>query len=400
MGILKQIEERALSAYPQEDLFTRKRAGILLYLNLVLLSTGCIFTLPVHLAIFRERPLLAPGDLLLTLGMVASLLLLRRGRLGLAGTISITASLLTPLIHNVLGDLWQPEQGQVHRYFETILFISFLFPIIASYAIRWPQILGSAVASCGIILAHFFVLRYRCGVQIPADSLIYLIMVVIAGTFGIITLQVTHASIRSLEASRSRMAAWNRNLEQVVEIRTRELQSLNRTLEAMSLTDGLTGIANRRKFDATFEAEWNRAIRTDTPLALLLMDLDQFKAYNDELGHQAGDHCLQQIARTMAECLQRSGELVARYGGEEFVALLPGADRAEAFRQAERIRTSVEGLAIPHPTGTPEGIMTVSIGISAHPLSEMDSQEGYLREADQALYSAKHQGRNCSVVAT
>ena len=165
-------------------------------------------------------------------------------------------------------------------------------------------------------------------------------------------------------------------------------------LEELATTDALTGLRNRRKFDAAIESEWRRAVRHRTPLSLLLIDADHFKAYNDTHGHQAGDQVLVGIAICISDSVKRAGDCAARYGGEEFAVLLPDMAAAEALAVAEIIRRKVEGWS---DDATPS---TVSIGIaSTTPTAEVDWPQ-FVHAADKALYAAKASGRNCCVLAT
>lgn len=185
----------------------------------------------------------------------------------------------------------------------------------------------------------------------------------------------------------------NLELEKLVEERTRALAETNARLEAMSNTDSLTGIANRRNFDSTLAQEWNRALRAGRPLALVMLDVDHFKHYNDHYGHVAGDDCLKALAQTLGKAERRAGRLVARYGGEEFVALMPETTQDEALAAAGRIQKHVWELALPHAETEP-GIVTVSLGaVSMVPTMERTA-DFLLRQADAALYRAKSQGRN------
>lgn len=193
---------------------------------------------------------------------------------------------------------------------------------------------------------------------------------------------------------REAVSAANLALEEKVQQRTNELEAANRKLLDLSSTDGLTGLANRRRFDAVWETEWQRALRQGLSLAVAMIDVDQFKAYNDHYGHQAGDECLKQVAQVLGTMAQRSGELAARYGGEEFVVILPSLDRDEALTEAERIRAAVQALHIEHAFGTGAGVLTISIGVATCIPSQGESSAGLLRAADAALYEAKHQGRN------
>jgi diguanylate cyclase (GGDEF)-like protein len=164
-------------------------------------------------------------------------------------------------------------------------------------------------------------------------------------------------------------------------------------MEALASLDGLTGVANRRRFDAVFAQEWARARREQSPVALLMIDTDQFKAFNDGYGHLAGDACLRSVAQAIAEVPGRPGDLVARYGGEEFAVLLPGSDASGAFRIAEAVRQAVYALGLPHHA-TEEQRVTVSIGVASMvPVGEMEPDE-LIAASDRALYEAKHTGRN------
>jgi diguanylate cyclase (GGDEF)-like protein len=183
-----------------------------------------------------------------------------------------------------------------------------------------------------------------------------------------------------------------RELERRVAERTAALNLSNAKLEAMSLTDALTGIANRRHFDQVLAQEWSRAQRLQTPLALSVIDVDWFKQFNDLFGHPSGDSCLRQIAETLAQTC-RASDLVARYGGEEFVILAPMTDRDGAKAMAEKVLQAVAALNLPHPY-CPTGRVSVSLGFAVAQPSANITSEHLLQLADQALYQAKQQGRN------
>jgi diguanylate cyclase (GGDEF)-like protein len=167
-----------------------------------------------------------------------------------------------------------------------------------------------------------------------------------------------------------------------------------RDLERQARLDPLTGIANRRAFDETFETEWRRMQREGDRLALLMVDVDEFKPYNDAHGHVAGDQRLVEVARVLKTSLHRAGDFAARYGGEEFVVLLPHTDAGGARAIAEQLRAGVEALAIPRPGGT----LTVSAGGAALVPTAVTPKESLVVLADQALYAAKRAGRNRVVV--
>jgi diguanylate cyclase (GGDEF)-like protein/PAS domain S-box-containing protein len=172
---------------------------------------------------------------------------------------------------------------------------------------------------------------------------------------------------------------------------------LEEKLAALAMTDGLTGVANRRAFDEALEREWKLTLRHGTQVSLLLLDIDHFKPFNDQYGHQVGDDCLRAVAQAAAGAV-RATDIVARYGGEEIAMILPQVDVAGAWETAEKVRSVIEGLRVPHG-GNPEGggWVTVSIGAAtalARVGGTMQMPEGLLQAADHALYKAKHAGRN------
>jgi len=167
-----------------------------------------------------------------------------------------------------------------------------------------------------------------------------------------------------------------------------------RKLEELATTDALTGLKNRRKFDSVIESEWRRAMRQKTPVALLMIDADHFKAYNDTFGHQAGDQVLVGIAICISDSVRRAGDCAARYGGEEFAVLLPGTSATDAFKVAETVRLKVQGWSDDQTTST------VSCGIASLVPSAGLDWSVLVAAADKALYAAKAGGRNQSVVAS
>lgn len=173
-----------------------------------------------------------------------------------------------------------------------------------------------------------------------------------------------------------------------------ELTLANRKLERMSMSDGLTGIANRRCFDKRLESDWSRLAASGEPLALLLGDADAFKPLNDASGHLYGDECLRELARICEGFAESEHDLVARFGGEEMVLILPGRTLAEASAIAERLRAAVEAAAMPHPDSPVAACVTISIGVSAVVPNAAQPPETLVSMADRALYSAKLQGRN------
>jgi diguanylate cyclase (GGDEF)-like protein len=173
-----------------------------------------------------------------------------------------------------------------------------------------------------------------------------------------------------------------------------ELRLANRKLERMSMSDGLTGIANRRCFDERLQADWSRLAGRNESLALLLVDADAFKPLNDASGHLYGDECLRELARVCESFSESEHDLVARFGGEELVLVLPGRSLEQARDVAERLRAAVEAVAMPHPDSPVAACVTISIGVSALVPHPAQAPEILVAMADRALYSAKLQGRN------
>jgi diguanylate cyclase (GGDEF)-like protein len=177
----------------------------------------------------------------------------------------------------------------------------------------------------------------------------------------------------------------------------RKGEDLTKQLESLSRLDSLTGIANRRHLDEVLIDEWNRAMRKNQSMTIMMIDVDHFKLYNDKFGHLSGDSCLRQIAQLFAKMTNRSGDLAARYGGEEFVLVYPAMDISHAKKQATRLLHQMANLALPHPSG---GFVSVSIGVCVStPTPEVDMIQ-LLRNADSALYKAKETGRNRYVLYT
>jgi diguanylate cyclase (GGDEF)-like protein len=187
------------------------------------------------------------------------------------------------------------------------------------------------------------------------------------------------------------------SLEEKVRARTSELENALERLNRLAVTDGLTGLFNHRYLHEQLKTAVERSLRSGVPMAMLMIDVDHFKKYNDQHGHPAGDEALRQVARVVAED-RRQVDVVARYGGEEFAILLHDATHAVAADVAEKIRTSVSAASIAHADKQPLGKMTVSIGVACCP-DDATTAEGLLEAADVALYRAKKSGRDCVVIA-
>jgi diguanylate cyclase (GGDEF)-like protein len=200
------------------------------------------------------------------------------------------------------------------------------------------------------------------------------------------------ARMRSALALKGELDSRKARQLELMEV-TRQLQEANKSLERLSTLDALTGVANRRSFNNSLHREWGRAVRDGTPLALIMIDIDFFKAYNDYYGHPRGDDCLRRVAWALHDQVKRPGDVLARYGGEEFVALLTRTGLDGAVAVAEAFRSAVERLAVEHAR-SPLGHVTLSLGVAATLPDRFGAADELVHTADQALYEAKHQGRN------
>lgn len=213
----------------------------------------------------------------------------------------------------------------------------------------------------------------------------FLVVAVLASVGGMVVL--FRLRTRSLQARHAEM-------ERLVAQRTEELRLANAHLSRLSFVDGLTGLANRRRFDEALDQEWRRASRAQTALAIVMADIDFFKLYNDTRGHLEGDRCLTAIAQIFLQSVGRVGDLAARYGGEEFVVLIPGADLAAATHFAQSLRGACEARAIAHPASPVSPVVTISVGVASCTPSDDVLASSLLEQADAALYRAKLAGRN------
>jgi two-component system chemotaxis family response regulator WspR len=195
--------------------------------------------------------------------------------------------------------------------------------------------------------------------------------------------------------SRSYLAMQQRDeAYQALRHSQQQLMEMNLELRRLTNSDGLTGLANRRYFDSYLAAEWKRAMREQTEISMLMIDVDHFKSYNDAYGHMAGDEVLKKVAQTIAACCDRSTDLSARFGGEEFTVVLPGTSSAGARLVAEKIRRSVEGMHIPHRDASTSEWLTASVGIATLVPDRLDRYTQIIDAADRGLYNAKRHGRN------
>ena len=392
LRFLKHINSIMLSRYSKDDQYTYKKAQIMLNVSMGLLLAG-IASIIAHFSVYTTRPFLCVGDIVLVSGIMISIFCILKGKIVSAGTILMITALAL-LSKDIVEDVVYPLDATKFKYIETVIFLTMGYPIAVSFAMKKSQLFLFMILSSLILLCHFSVLKFIARIDISYDYLIYLTAVLIPAVISIINFNLIEESIHSLIWSKNEIEQWNKNLEQVIDTRTNELKEANQKLEAMSMTDGLTGIANRRKFDMHYLDEWSRAKRNYRPLAILMLDVDQFKLFNDCFGHQQGDRCLQQIANILKSFTNRPGELATRYGGEEFVILIPEMVAEKAGQFAELIRNEIELLGIPQAPSALHRVVTVSIGVASNSISLTDSPDSFLKQADIALYKAKESGRN------
>jgi diguanylate cyclase (GGDEF)-like protein len=260
-----------------------------------------------------------------------------------------------------------------------VVFVSFVYvPILFNYAL---------VLSIFVFAVSLLGLLYND--NLSAEVFQACVALLFAST--VLSLTACYANERNTRL--------NFQYRELLNLEKDNLQESNIHLQALARHDGLTGINNRRAFDERLLEEWRRAERSKTSLAILLLDVDHFKLYNDFYGHQVGDDCLRKLARALDHMVGRVGDSVARYGGEEFVMILPNADIQQATEFAEKVIKKIEALRIPHEKSPVSSVVTLSIGVaSAIPGSEDYQEAEFLtRDADRALYQAKSEGRNRAV---
>jgi len=204
----------------------------------------------------------------------------------------------------------------------------------------------------------------------------------------------------ALQISLDRQLVLEAEKRELLENRNAELEGQTNEAHFRSITDGLTQVANRRCFDDRLQKEWQRLIREQEWLSLILIDIDYFKYYNDFYGHLSGDDCLIQVAQTAAKQIKRADDLFARYGGEKFVVILPNTKIDGAIAVAESIQKAIRNLNIPHEYSKVSEIVTISMGISSLIPTSDKSLDHLIALSDKALYEAKYKGRNRYEVAS
>jgi diguanylate cyclase (GGDEF)-like protein len=293
--------------------------------------------------------------------------------------VSATVIALTTLLLLVCSSIGA-IRGQRSAVFFTLAFVTLFLGTVAN-----------SLRMLGVLPINFLTSN---GIQIGSVLEMILLSFMLADRFHTLRAEKERTQQRLVETLQNSEAV----LEARVSERTEEMRLLNKQLESLSSTDSLTGIANRRRFDEVLLSEWVRAARIGKPLALAMVDVDQFKAYNDLYGHQAGDKCLRLVAETFAATVCRTGDLVARYGGEEFAFIAPMTDGDNALVLARKACEAIKALEIEH-SESPYGRLTISIGVAVVVPGEDGSIENLIARADAALYQAKANGRNRVVLS-
>jgi diguanylate cyclase (GGDEF)-like protein len=249
------------------------------------------------------------------------------------------------------------------------------------------------------VILDYDINDYKLKVELTRQRLITMVIASLRSYRDILTIkhqkvELTQA-LTALQQVKDQLKAHSLNLEIEVSKRTAALEQANQELHRLAMLDGLTRVANRRHFDEYLYQQWTLLTRLQQPLALILVDVDEFKRYNDHYGHLTGDECLKQMAQTISNTLMRPSDLVARYGGEEFAIVLPFTTLDGAKQVAKTIKTAVSKLGLPHAKSTVSDRLTLSLGVSCIvPQSEL-SVEILISTADKALYQAKEKGRDC-----
>ena len=268
---------------------------------------------------------------------------------------------------------------------------------------EWRRVSGSVLLGCAITMALWFAAQASVLRPVPSPApvwggvsgsfvgetaLLVTIGLVLLVTLG--TAAVDKQRFRELSQLHHALAAS----QQALLHSEAQLREANGLLSELSIRDSLTGLYNRRRFDEVFDTEWRRSLRSQRPLALLMIDVDCFKSLNDHQGHLRGDECLREIARVLEDQPRRKHDMVARFGGEEFVVLLPGSDVVGALGIAENIRRSVEEQQMVHPDSKVSPWVTISVGVCSRTPCVGEGSGDILYDADMALYLAKQLGRN------
>jgi diguanylate cyclase (GGDEF)-like protein len=249
------------------------------------------------------------------------------------------------------------------------------------------------------IILNYDINDYKLKIELTRQKLITSAVSALRSYRDIVTIeqqrQQLAETLESLQQAKAELEDYNRTLEMKVAERTAALEAANLELHRIATLDGLTLVANRRRFDDYWLEQWQLHCQQRLPLSLLLIDVDYFKNYNDYYGHLAGDKCLYEIANAVQAVLQRPSDLVARYGGEEFAVILPNTPLEGAVRVAQTVMAKVKSLQLPHVNSLTSDQVTISVGVGqVHPHPDVSPQTP-IAITDKALYQAKRSGRNC-----
>lgn len=277
-----------------------------------------------------------------------------------------------------LAHILSASRAPTSQYYHVGLMAVIIYGNIVQRLRFWYAIVFSLAIYAMHIGGIMMVPAFNPRLIVPIVSLI--------GATVIFTLMANYALERD-ERRQYLLSLRRRNLRQ-------DLGDVQAQLRQLSRLDALTGLYNRRHFQQYLAQTWQRATPDRAPVTIVMVDVDHFKQFNDRYGHPAGDRCLASVAQAMQTTLRQPGDLVARYGGEEFIAVLPGADAHTARQAAERIRSAIAALRIPHEASSTAGIVTASVGVASCLVRDTLPDQALIAAADAALYEAKQAGRN------
>lgn len=326
--------------------------------------------------------------------------------------IKVRLGLFTPAAAGLLAILWVKRDWVLRRWppmlTETLVQLSGVAAAVCmGYILSASQLPTSQLYHAGLMVVIVYgnlVQRLRFWYALVASLMIYAVhiaCVVLLPAFNqrltlpllaLIGASVIFSMMANHALERDQRRRYLLNLMQTYVLK--DLGDVRARLQRLSRMDALTGLYNRRHFQSYFESVWQRAQHDGGDVAIIMMDVDHFKKFNDRYGHQAGDACLAKVAEAMRLCLRQPGDLVARYGGEEFIAVLPKATPAMAQAAAERVRLAIAALQIPHADSSAAAYVTASVGVASLAVQSGQVDAALIRLADDALYRAKREGRN------